>query len=225
MSNRSYTLTSCHKYGERDSFCPKRLLNQHFRNLADTQKRGSLDSADFSVAMYLIQACMSGQLSFVPSSLPPGLYEQASGKSFEGVIAHSTGGSSQVSSAMAGSFNSRLPSGPIQPQYTGSQPLQPQTTGSRSRLGPGSPPSLPSRPAPSSTNAFMHPQSTGHPQWDITATEKASADQFFDQLDTPKRGFVEGDIVVPFMLQSNLPEDVLAHIWCVFLLPTLDCNC
>lgn len=187
-------------------------LTPFCRNLADTQKRGSLDSTDFSVAMYLIQACMSGQLSFVPTSLPPGLYEQASGKTFESVIAHSTGGSS---SAMGSSFNARSPSAQMQPQYTGSQPLHPQNTGPLSRLGQG-PPSLPSRPSPSITNAFMQPQSTGQPQWDVTPTEKASADQFFDQLDASKRGFVEGDIVVPFMLQSNLPEDVLAQIWYVF---------
>jgi hypothetical protein len=32
------------------------------RNLSDTQNRGSLDVSDFIVAMYLIQASMSGQL-------------------------------------------------------------------------------------------------------------------------------------------------------------------
>jgi epidermal growth factor receptor substrate 15 len=178
-------------------------LSPHPRTLADTHKRGALDSTDFSVAMYLIQACMSGQLSFVPTSLPPGLYEQAAGKPLESVIAHSTGGSTGIS-PMVGSFNR-----PIQPQYTG-QPLQPQSTGQRF-----APPALPSRPA-ASTNAFMQPQFTGQPQWDVTAAEKANSDQHFDTLDTSRRGFVEGDVVVPFMLQSQLSEDILARIWCVF---------
>ena len=40
------------------------------------QKRGLLDSVDFTVGMHLIRALMSGELAIVPSSLP-GLYEQA----------------------------------------------------------------------------------------------------------------------------------------------------
>lgn len=184
-------------------------------NLADTHKRGSLDSTDFSIAMYLIQACMSGQLPFVPTSLPPGLYEQASGKSSDSVAVHSTG-SSSTAGAGAGSFTSRVASSPVQPQYTGSQSLQPQTTGT-SRFGAGAP-ILPSRPVvqsnQSNTGSLIQPQSTGlTSQWDVTPMEKANADKFFDQLDELKRGYIEGDVAVPFMLQSKLPEDVLAQIW------------
>lgn len=115
------------------------------RNLADTQHRGSLDATDFCIAMYLIQAIMSGQLSFVPNSLPPGLYDQASGK-FDTVIT----------------------------------PF----------------------PAP--------------PEWDITPQEFANSNKFFDNLDTAQQGYIEADAAVPFMNQSNLPEDALAQIWCAF---------
>lgn len=49
--------------------------------------------------------------------------------------------------------------------------------------------------------------------WDVTVEEKARFDQFFDSLDTQRRGFIEGDVAVPFMLQSKLSEDVLAQVW------------
>lgn len=175
------------------------------RSLADTQNRGSLDSTDFCIAMYLIQSTMSGQLSFVPTSLPPGLYDQASGK-VDAVTSHTTGSSSQLSPS-----TSRFPTGPLQPQYTGG--LQPQLTGR------GPPPSVPPRSATGlgvsnfnqTTTPFGAPPA---PQWDITPAEKASSDRFFDGLDTAKMGYIEADAAVPFMMQSNLPEDALAQIWC-----------
>ena len=174
------------------------------RNLADTQNRGSLDAIDFCVAMYLIQATMSGQLSFVPTSLPPGLYDQASGK-FDSVISHTTGSSSQLSPS-----TNRFPTGPLQPQYTGG--LQPQLTGR------GPPPSVPPRPAATpgmstfnQTTPFGAPPD---PQWDVTPADKANSDRFFNDLDITKKNFIEAEAAVPFMMQSNLPEDVLAQIWC-----------
>lgn len=48
------------------------------RDLADLQRRGYLDAPSFTIAMYLIQACMSGQLSVIPPLLPPSLYAEAS---------------------------------------------------------------------------------------------------------------------------------------------------
>lgn len=49
--------------------------------------------------------------------------------------------------------------------------------------------------------------------WDITTQEKATADSFFATLDTQKRGYIEGDVAVSFMVKSGLPEPVLAQIW------------
>lgn len=148
---------------------------------------------------------MSGQLSFIPTSLPPGLYEQAGG-----VATHATGGSgySVPPSRMT-----------IQQQYTGQNAIQQQSTGQQRRA----PPVLPSRKVtapvqvPVSTgNAFGNTASafsTGQPAWDVTPAAKASADGFFDTLDTQRLGYIEGDVAVPFMLQSNLPEDTLAQVW------------
>lgn len=169
------------------------------RNLADTQNRGALDSTDFAIGMYLIKASMSGQLSFIPTSLPPGLYEQAGGG---GIVSHGTGGSGIVSPT------SFTPTRMMQ-QYTGPSALQPQTTGQKR-----APPVLPSRKltAPVQVpNAFGN--TTGQQAWDVTPAEKASADRFFDTLDTQKVNYIEGDVAVPFMLQSNLPEDTLAQVW------------
>lgn len=174
--------------------------------------------------MYLIQLSMSGQLSFIPNSLPPGLYDQAK---VDGVASHSTGatiGSRPLSPNMTGTFNRvstiqpQYSGSPVQQQYTG-QTLQPQYTGSGMKTAPAIPP----RPAPASANIPPFPgvaqQQQQQQAWDVTPTEKANSDKFYDTLDAQKRGFIEGDVAVPFMLQSKLPEDVLAQIWCV-LIPT-----
>ncbi|KAH9951498.1 hypothetical protein B0H21DRAFT_880758 [Amylocystis lapponica] len=184
-------------------------------NLADTKGRGVLDATDFTIAMYLIQASMSGQVQFLPTTLPPGLYGQAAGESgFKTVAVHATGESGSFSPASNSSFSGR-PTSTIQPQFTGSTTiLQPQMTG-QARQSPA--PQLPTRSALANVAPafpFLQQQSTGHAQqWDVTSAEKASADIFFHGLDTQKKGYIEGEIAVPFMLQSELSEDVLAHIW------------
>lgn len=50
-------------------------------------------------------------------------------------------------------------------------------------------------------------------QWDVTSEAKATSDRFFAQLDQQNRGVIEGDVAVPFMLQSQLDEGTLATIW------------
>ncbi|KAL1746995.1 hypothetical protein HDZ31DRAFT_32999 [Schizophyllum fasciatum] len=169
--------------------------------LADTHDRGALDATDFAIGMYFIQHVMSGHISFIPSSLPPGLYQQAGGvapQATGSVATHMTGG---------GSGFPAQPS-PLPQQYTGHrQPLQPNMTGNRVV----STPNLPARPAAAAfgSQAF----GTSQPAWDVTPVEKANSDKFFDGLDTAKLGYIEGDVAVPFMLQSNLPEDDLARVW------------
>lgn len=158
--------------------------------LCDTQGRGALDLTDFTIAMYLIQASMAGQLSYIPTSISPSLYEQAGG-----VSAHATGGSANFSSP---GFS------PV-PRHNA---VQPQLTGQASPAPP-----LPNRRLAPSRLAPTIPPFPGVAQWDVTAAEKAAADRFFDTLDSHHRGYIEGDVAVPFMLQSKLPEDVLAQVW------------
>ena len=183
------------------------LANRIVRTLADTKNRGALDLTDFTIAMYLIQASMSGTLQAIPPVLPPYIYEQArSGP--DSVVTHATGGSSTFNpSPTAGGF-SRVGSAIqlIQPQITGSGILQPQITGQRTA------PPLPAR-APAASPFALVPQATGQPHWDVTPQEKAQFDQFFDNLDTQKKGYIEGDVAVPFMLLSKLSDDVLAQVW------------
>ncbi|KAF8843826.1 EF-hand [Paxillus ammoniavirescens] len=160
--------------------------------LADTQDRGALDSIDFMIAMHFIRAAMSGQLTLIPTSLPPGIYQEAGG----GVVAHPGGSGTS-------SFLAIVEQPPVQPHFRGQRNIAP---------------ALPSpRPGPASHFPEVPPflgvvsQATG--QWGVTLAEKAIADRFFDVLDSHKRGVIEGNVVVPFMLQSELSAEVLAQVW------------
>ena len=180
----------------RNEACPhyRFKLKVEFRNLADTQDRGALDSTDFAIGMYFIQGVMSNKISFIPTSLPPGLYHQAGGgqELFGPVNSHISGNSGSFSPVVGSSQ-----------QHTGqNQFLQPDITGLSSQL------KAPSVPARSITH------SNGYaPAWDVSPTEKASSDRLFDNFDSQKRGYIEGEVAVPFMLDSKLPGEVLAQIW------------
>lgn len=172
-------------------------------NLADTKDRGSLDVTDFMIGMYFIQGCMSGSITYIPSSLPPGFYEQVAGIPVQltGVASHSTG--SFNPSAM--SLNT-----PLRPQYTGASMSGPAPT----------PPRIPARQNASSVGAsafgLTSPASNLNGQaahWDVTPADKASADKVFNGLDSHNHGYIEGDVAVPFMLESKLSGDDLAQIW------------
>ncbi|KAI0340680.1 hypothetical protein BDW22DRAFT_391777 [Trametopsis cervina] len=185
--------------------------------LADTKHRGSLDVVDFTIAMYLIQASMSNAIQTIPPVLPPSLYEQARGGP-DAVVSHATGSSSSFSPSITGSFPGRpavathfTGQGILQQQYTGQGILQPQSTGQRPT--PPVPPRSTGLSNLSNMSPFSVPPQAAAQQWDVTAAEKASADNFFDTLDPQKRGYIEGDVAVPFMLQSKLHDDVLAQIW------------
>lgn len=165
--------------------------------------------------MHFIQIAMSQPTFVIPSTLPPGLYDQASGgRPIQAVRTHATGGSGTQSPTLSGGFTS-----PVRANYTGqgprTQPLSAQNTGQA--LHSQQPTGVTSRHsvAPSVLSNFSvtstAPSTTG--AWDISAQEKATADGFFATLDTQKRGYVEGDVAVPFMVNSGLPEAVLAQIW------------
>ncbi|KAJ9096767.1 hypothetical protein QFC21_005037 [Naganishia friedmannii] len=174
-------------------------------NLADTQQRGSLDLPDFILAMYFIQHTMAGAFKSLPPVLPAGLYEQASG----GRPKPPPLPTSPIARQMTGNMSSTGSPTPsmITRQMTGSgAPIQPQRTGQ----GYSAPPAVPSRQF--SGSSYM-PSQPAQQAWDIKSEEKQAADSFFDGLDTMKRGFIEGDVAVPFMIQSGLPEGVLAQIW------------
>ncbi|KAF8689045.1 Eps15 homology domain, partial [Rhizoctonia solani] len=204
---------------------PTEKLSQIW-HLADTHERGALDSTDFIIGMFLIQAVMTGQLQILPSGLPAGLYEQASGGAPRPSIgspiqAQFTGTSN--SSRTAPGYPQRAAS-PIRTQYTGQGPLEPQYTGTQPRIAPqytgqsqfSRPPAPPPPVRPQVTGQpFAIPQVPpfAQPKWDVTQEEKAKSDQFFAGLDPQGRGFIEGDVAVNFMVQSKLPEAILAQVW------------
>ncbi|KAF5324862.1 hypothetical protein D9611_004533 [Ephemerocybe angulata] len=172
-------------------------------NLADTQDRGALDSTDFAIGMFFINGLMSKTISFIPTSLPPGLYQQAGGA----VASHLSGNS--------GTFSPAHSTFSIQPQSTGqrSTMIQPNHTGMSVSSIPSRPaPALPARPSVVSS-PFNTPAQPAGPAWDVTAADKANFDSWFDGLDTQKAGYIEGEVAVPFMLQSGLPGEILASVW------------
>ncbi len=177
------------------------------RNLADTQDRGVLDAVDFTIGMYFIQGVMSGTISFIPTVFPPSLYQQAGGVApTPSVKSHMTGASGSFSPVHSN----------FRPQVTGQIPLQPQITGFPA---PMVAPALPARPGGTTqTNGLSA-------EWDVTPAEKASSDRYFDFLDAQKKGYIDGDIAVPFMLKSQLPGEVLAQVWYVTLGDNLSLKC
>ena len=149
--------------------------------------------------MHLIQTCMAHPSFIISSALPSGIYEQASGgKRFEGIREHTTG-STMPSSPTHATLPSSATASSIRPQYTG----QPSIASSAAAQ------SFPST-QPSSVFSSQLPSSHA---WDVSAVEKVQSDRFFDTLDPQKRGFIEGEVAVPFMLESKLSEQLLAQIW------------
>src|SRR5271163_2468812 len=143
------------------------------RNLADTQDRGALDCTDFVIGLYLIQASMSGQLSFVPNFLPPGLYEQAGGggppPQQSTILTHTTGTSGSISPTIP----QQSRTGVLHSQYTGQQQNQQQpplsATASRFPSRPGaSQPAFPASPFASPPRSILLSQVL---PWDVTAAE------------------------------------------------------
>ncbi|XP_038049579.1 epidermal growth factor receptor substrate 15-like 1 isoform X2 [Patiria miniata] len=49
--------------------------------------------------------------------------------------------------------------------------------------------------------------------WVVTSEEKATWDQTFSLIDTDKDGLVGGEEIRPLLLQSGLPQNILAQIW------------
>lgn len=196
--------------------------------LADTHDRGALDLPDFTIAMHYIQGLMNGTISSLPSTLPPSLYEQASGGAPLPLPRTFTPAQQPLPPALSSAYTptnpittpSRPPTGfsgtgapVVAPQYTG-QPaanVPPQFTGQGIA-------------AQHTGSAFapIPPQTTGSQfggggevAWGISPAERAKANQFFDGLDTKKSGLLDGALVVPFFLQSKLDETTLARIWYV----------
>ncbi|ODN96331.1 hypothetical protein I350_08357 [Cryptococcus amylolentus CBS 6273] len=168
-------------------------LGKIWQVFAVLYNRGSLDLTDWIIGMHLIQSAMADPNLNLPLTLPPGAYEAASG------------GRSAPPVAPVSPLRGNTAS-PVRPQYTGGiAPLQQQGTGGSARA--------PQRQMTGSTFSPARQASGASQPWDVTPQAKATSDQFFSQLDTQNKGVIEGDVAVPFMIQSQLDEGTLASIW------------
>lgn len=159
-------------------------------------------------------------------TLPPGIYEHASG---------GRPAPPGISSSPVGVQNTGGAPSPVRPQHAGGAPgsgiMQPQRTGQSTTGQPAAPtpprsasktfsaasPTSSAYTAPGSSFGTSKRGATQTAQWDVTSEAKATSDRFFTQLDTQKKGTIEGEVAVPFMLQSQLDEGVLASIWYVII--------
>ncbi|KAL2798305.1 hypothetical protein BJX66DRAFT_296141 [Aspergillus keveii] len=91
---------------------PNEILGRIW-NLADTNKRGVLDSTEFIIAMHLLTSYKSGVMRGIPQTLPPGLYDAA---------ARRGGGRASMSGSRPGLDVPPVPA--IPRQFTGPQRTQ-----------------------------------------------------------------------------------------------------
>ncbi|KAM6487716.1 endocytic protein [Trichoderma sp. SZMC 28011] len=152
--------------------------------LADTEQRGALALPEFIIAMHLLTSMKTGALRALPNVLPAGLYEAAT---------RSSAAAPRQSPSNTGGITAipRQLSGSTQQQRTGS-PLNRPPIVAAQVTGP---------PAPAGG------------EWAITPADKARFDQIYLDFDKTNKGFITGEEAVPFLSQSNLPEDTLAQIW------------
>jgi epidermal growth factor receptor substrate 15 len=144
-------------------------------NLADVRNSGTLNQAEFVVAMHYIAGIMDGSISSLPSSLPPAIYNSAAGRSTPtSPVSRQFSGDRSLSPSFGHRFPSSSPSlqkQAITRQFTGS-PLQAQA-------------SL------SIASAFTAP-AAANTHWDVTDQEKQKFDNFFDKIDSRGTGFIQG---------------------------------
>ncbi|KAI3659084.1 hypothetical protein MP638_002103 [Amoeboaphelidium occidentale] len=74
---------------------------------------------------------------------------------------------------------------------------------------------LPASIPPSALQPSLLPSSSSvlGTEWVMPVDERAKAEQFFSNLDTTKRGYLNPDEVVNFFKKSELPDQVLSQIW------------
>ena len=155
-------------------------------SLADTKQRGALDSSEFAIAMYFIQALMKGTLNSVPDVLPPGIYEEAYRSSTISPISPTLSTGSAQLRRQETMPNFSHPVSPIREQLTGKSSV----LGSSS-VGAGG--------------------SDGN--WDVKPADMRQYEAYFRNIDKNKKGYITGDEAVPFLMNSKVSEDTLAHIW------------
>ncbi|KAH7102669.1 hypothetical protein BKA62DRAFT_97415 [Auriculariales sp. MPI-PUGE-AT-0066] len=164
-------------------------------DLSDTQERGALDSTDFIIAMYYIQACMTYSNFDLPLALPASLYRSAVGTDLT-----TTAPTLSPEAEHPYAFNKRFEAqGPTQPRE---RPLTIAAV-----------PVLPPEAGPAHRTPQPPPIPTSPSDWIITPDQRRRYNEFFDTFDTAKSGSVHADVLAPFLRASDIDRDALAQIW------------
>ena len=152
--------------------------------LSDREQTGALDQTEFIVAMHLLTSMKTRSMTALPNTLPAAFYQAAARRG--------------------------APPPPGNRAVPGAAGIPRQFSGAAG--GPARTQSPLARPPTYGTPPPVSVQTTG-PQWLITPQEKAKYDQFFNTVDTQRRGIVTGEQAVRFFSDSGLPEDTLASVW------------
>ncbi|KAH9925266.1 uncharacterized protein B0H18DRAFT_1104723 [Fomitopsis serialis] len=197
-------------------------------DVVDTGKKGYLTQQEFAQAMQLVDRKKAGE--DIAATVPPSSSTQSA------LAGPSTSGASTLSlpSLQTRPVSSLidmdapldptlvpLPRTPISPslpspgapfsppnrsQAPSTQPLQSQATAGGSAFA------ITPTPSPRSSPPRGHQRSVSQ-QWDVNPVAKARFDTFFDNLDPWRKGYIEGDVAVPFFAKSKLPDGDMADIW------------
>ncbi|CAH8592466.1 unnamed protein product [Schistosoma turkestanicum] len=182
-------------------------------DLSDIDNDGSLDQSEFIVAMHLVHRSLEGEK--LPDKLPQNLVPPEKEHYFQN--------STSINNTMLclppitsdAEFNLALV--PMQSTELNSK----QNTGYMSTLVSAFPTdktlctqsthTTPSVWALSSHQPYL--QSYNCPEWSISPEEHSKNLRVFAALDTDADGLVSGPEVRDVLMQSGLPQDILAHIW------------
>lgn len=172
------------------SSLPQGALAQIWQ-LSDVNVDGKLSVEEFILAMFLIERTRSGMP--LPPTLPPELVPP----SFRGT-----------------------PTGPVPPQAITSplQPVQPvQPVPAAAQPPPRPPPAtVDSRRQSAASQGYTSPPQATTPaggDWAIPQAARLSYTQQFNRVDTGRTGYMTGPQARNVLVQSGLPQNILAQIW------------
>lgn len=188
----------------RDIFLKARLpvqILEKIWNLVDRKQKGELERSEFIVAMHLIQSFLGKSMTILPTTLPEAMWQVAE------TVPISSSKSVQASQQAS-------PASPINPVLAvrpspGSRQASSQSTSGNS-ISSGSS-QISSASAATNLNT-----------WIMSAQQKEQYGAIFNSLDKLHKGSIDGQDVAKFLMTSKLPNNVLANIWELAKVNTLE---
>ena len=152
-------------------------------------------------AMKLISLVQAGEV--LPANLPSSL------------IPPSKSSSTASTSSIGSPTNPPIAGGIMSPSLSSTP-----KTSSLSAQGSPMPPKKYTQPSsPSSLNSSLGVEDV---EWVVSAELKSKYDGYFQGIDKDHDGYISGEEARSLFMASNLPQEVLAHIWSVQYLKVLD---